>query len=312
MDTDFKLFPDSASSVAERVDALYLFEVGVALFFTFLICALILFFGIRYRRGSKASRANPPENKLLEASWAVVPLIISMVMFFWGAVLYQDMQSPPDDALPIEVVGKQWMWKVQHPDGRTEINALHVPRGRAVRLKMISEDVIHSFFVPAFRMKQDVLPGYFTQMWFEPTEVGTYHLFCAEYCGTEHSLMRGKVVVMEPTDYAKWAAEQVGEPPAVSGARLFERHRCGDCHRPEGAGPVLAGVYGNRVPLEQGGAIIADEQYLRDAILDPQKHVVAGRQSVMPSFQGQLDEWQVMQLIAYIKTLSDEPAAANE
>lgn len=314
MNRDFELFPEAASTFAGRTDSLYAFLVGVSAFFTGLICVLILSFAIHYRRGSKAERKNPPQSFLLEVGWAAIPLVLSMVMFSWGAILYYDLRTPPADTLDIEVVGKQWMWKVQHAGGPSEINELHVPVGQPVRLRMISEDVIHSFYIPAFRVKQDVLPNYYTSLWFEANRVGEYHLFCAEYCGTEHSLMRGTVTVMEPDDYAQWLSGETGDPPAVVGQRLFEQSRCGNCHKPEGTGtgPSLVGLFGKAVPLRSGSAVTADEQYLRDAILNPAKHVVAGYQPLMPTFQGQLTEAQVMTLIAYIKSLSntDSPAAA--
>lgn len=305
MDPTFELFPESASSVSDKVDAVYIFLLVVAGFFTALICVLILGFGIHYRRGSDAPRANPPQSKLLELAWAVVPFILTMVMFGWGAAVYYEIVTPPPGAREIEVVGKQWMFRLQHPEGPSELNTLHVAVGQPVKLRMISEDVIHSFYVPAFRVKQDVLPGYYTSMWFQPTKPGEYHLFCAEYCGTEHSLMRGKVVVMSVPDYADWISGETGEPPHVVGARLFERYRCGSCHKPDGSGtgPKLAGIFGKDVPLAGGGMILADEQYLRDSILDPRKHIVAGYQSLMPSFGDDLNEAAVMQLIAYLKTM---------
>ena len=302
----FQLFPDAASTVSHRVDAIYAFLVAVSLFFTFLICALILYFGVRYRRGSPASRANPPISYLLEIAWSVIPLVLMMVMFGWGAAVYRDIQTPPVDAQEIQVVAKQWMWKVQHAEGRAELNQLHIPVGQPVRLRMISEDVIHSFYVPAFRVKQDVLPGYYTRLWFEATKTGHYHLFCAEYCGTEHSHMRGAVIVMEPGVYADWLAGDADVAPEVAGQKLFERYRCGTCHKADGggSGPSLVGVFGKQVPLEGGGGAQADEQYLRNSILDPAAQIVAGYRPEMPTFRGQLDEGQVLQLIAYLKSFS--------
>ena len=299
-----------ASSIAGKVDALYLFLVGTTVFFTLLICVLILAFGIYFRRGSKADRANPPTSILLEIGWSIIPFVFAMIMFAWGAVLFYEIQTPPENTLEIEVVGKQWMWKTQHPNGRSEINALHVPAGQPVRLRMISEDVIHSFYIPAFRVKQDVLPGYYSQLWFTPTKVGSYHLFCAEYCGTEHSGMIGTVTVMEPTEYARWQSGESGDPPAQVGERLFERFRCATCHKAQGGGtgPSLVGVFGKQVPLEGGGAVVADEQYLRDSILNPQKDIVAGFPRNMPSFQGQISESEVFSLIAYLKSLGTPPS----
>lgn len=308
MDNTFRFVPESASTISSRVDAIYLFLVIVAAFFTILICTLILYLGVRYRRGSSANREAPPTGTLLEATWTVLPLMLSMVMFVWGAAVYFEMQTPPANAHEIDIVAKQWMWKAQHPNGRAELNELHVPTGQPVRLRMISEDVIHSFYVPAFRTKQDVLPGRYTRMWFEATKPGRYHLFCAEYCGTEHSMMRGSVVVMAPGEYADWLAGQLSMPPAVAGKVLFERYRCSSCHKAEGGiGPSLRDLYGSQIPLQGGGQVPADEQYLRTSILQPAKQIVAGYRPEMPTFRGQLDEHQILQLIAYIKSLSSAP-----
>ncbi|WP_437201407.1 cytochrome c oxidase subunit II [Planctomicrobium sp. SH664] len=308
----FQFFPEQASTFAKDVDVLYGFQVAVTIFFTLLICALILGFGIYYRRGSKAKRGNQSTSTLMELMWASVPLVLSMTMFAWGAVIFYQEQVPPPNTLDIEVVGKQWMWKAQHPGGMSEINSLHVPAGQPIRLRMVSEDVIHSFFVPAFRVKQDVLPGYYTQMWFQATKPGDYHLFCAEYCGTDHSLMKGTVTVMEPTEYARWLSGSTNDPPAVAGQKLFERYRCNTCHKSEGGGngPSLVGLYGRVEPLAGGKTIVANEQYLRDSILNPQKHIVAGFQPLMPSFQGQINESEVLALIAYMKTLKTAEADA--
>ena len=191
MNTDLPLFPEQASQYAPQVDALYIFLISVAVFFTTLICFLILYFVVRYRRSANVNRLNPPSSQLLEVTWSVIPFILTMVMFAWGAALYSKQHQPPEDADEISVVGKQWMWKIQHSNGKQEINNLHVPVGRPVKLNMISEDVIHSFYIPAFRVKQDVLPGRYTSMWFEASKPGRYHLFCAEYCGTSHSQMGG-------------------------------------------------------------------------------------------------------------------------
>jgi cytochrome c oxidase subunit 2 len=312
MDTSFQLFPDSASSVSGRVDALYLFLLGVAFFFTLLICTLILFFGVRYRRGSSAGRKLTPANKYIELVWAMAPLGLSMVIFVWGAVIFMDMKRPPAAGIDINVVAKQWMWKIQHPEGKAEINELHIPVGQSIRLKMISEDVIHSFYVPAFRVKQDVLPAYYTTMWFQPTQTGEYHLFCAEYCGTEHSLMKGTVHVMAPDDYADWLSGESAESPVVAGKNLFERFRCATCHKPEGTGngPSLTGIYGRQVALKSGGKVVADDQYLRDSILNSQKQIVAGYQPLMPDFGNQISEVQALQLIAYLKSLTGDSGAA--
>jgi len=317
VDQSFRWLPHAASNFAGRVDAIYAYMLIVAGLATAVICVMIIGFGIYYRRGAKVNRTGQIHNNFLELIWASVPLAFAMSLFFWGATVFYDMRTPPDDAIVIEVVGKQWMWKVQHPGGRAEINSLHVPVGQPVRLRMISEDVIHSFYIPAFRLKQDVLPAYYSQLWFEATQPGTYHLFCAEYCGTEHSLMKGTVTVMEQPDYARWLAGESGDAPEVVGQKLFERFRCGTCHKIDGTGngPALEGVFGKLRPLTGGGMVTANEQYLRDSILNPHKQVLAGFQAVMPNFQGQLSEADAMSIIAYMKTLrpaGEAPAAADK
>lgn len=317
MADDFPLFPVRGTAYAGEVDALYGFLVGVALFFTFGICFFILFFAIRYRTGSKVNRAPIAVRhiRLIEITWSVVPLLLAMVMFGWGAVLYLRQQQPPDDAIEISVVGKQWMWQIQHPEGRREHNELHVPAGRAVKLRMVSEDVIHSFYVPAFRVKQDVLPGRYTTLWFRPEQMGEHDLFCAEYCGTEHSLMIGRVVVQEPGEFSRWLARGTDEAPEVAGRKLFEQFRCHTCHtKGEAArGPALDGVFGRKSPLVGGGFAVADEEYIRESILNPQAKVVAGYQPIMPTFAGQIGEQGILQIIAYLKSLSaEEPPRATE
>lgn len=308
MTPEFRLFPESASTFADQVDQLYVFLVVVAVFFTALIAALIVYFSIKYRRRTHRQPAKISGNNWLEAAWAIVPLMLTMVMFIWGARIFLEMRTMPANPLSIRVVGKQWMWKFQHPQGRSEINELHVPMNQPVQLNMISQDVIHSFYVPAFRVKQDVLPGHYSSLWFEATKPGRFHLFCAEYCGTNHSQMLGTVVVMTPEEYSSWLSEESTEPAAVAGADLFERYRCDTCHKRDGTGdgPSLQGIVGSRVPLAGGGAVLANDQYLRDSILNPAKQVVAGFEPMMPSYRDQLNEVEVQQLIAYIETLKPE------
>src|SRR5690606_35306135 len=251
-------------------------------------------------------------NVPLEIAWTIVPAGIAITMFAWGAVLYFNMRTPPTRTMEINVLGKQWMWKLQHPSGKSEINELHVPLGQPVKLKMISEDVIHSFYVPAFRVKMDVLPGRYTYTWFTPSKVGEYHLFCAEYCGTDHSGMRGRVVVLEPAAYANWLRGDTGEPPEVVGQRLFEQFRCHTCHtnQENARCPPLTGIFGRQVVLRDGQVVEADESYLRESILNPNAKIVAGYQPVMPTFQGQIGEEGIMQIIAYLKTLGPQETAA--
>jgi cytochrome c oxidase subunit II len=309
-----QLFPEQASTLASQVDALLFFLLAVSGFFTVLIAGSIIVFMIRYRRRKDDEIPEGVHGSLaLEVFWSVIPLMIVMVIFFWGASLYATIRRPPDDAMNIDVVGKQWMWKLQHMEGRREINELHIPVGQPVKLTMTSEDVIHSFFVPAFRTKQDAVPGRYTTTWFEATKPGTYHLFCAEYCGTIHSGMIGRVVAMEPAEFQTWLQTgEVGAAPAVSpaaaGEALFQAQGCVSCHAAGSGqrGPHLAGLFGSTVHFEGGGTAVADENYLRESILNPQAHLVAGYQGIMPTYQGLLSEENVMQLIAYLKTLPPE------
>ncbi len=304
----FPLFPEPASTIAHGVDYLFFFLIAVTLFFSALIFLLIFLFAIQYRRRSEEELPRPVMGSLpLEIFWSVVPFFITMVMFGWGAGLYFKNSRPPTGAFEIYVVGKQWMWKLQHPEGQREINELHVPVGRPVKLIMTSEDVIHSFYVPAFRIKNDVLPGRYSTQWFQATRTGRYHLFCAEYCGNLHSGMKGWVVVQTPGDYETWlSGGAAAESMAAAGERLFLRLGCSTCHRPDarGRGPVLQGAFGQPVELETGQKAVADEAYLRESILNPGAKVVAGYAPVMPTFQGQVTEEGLLQIIAYIKSLA--------
>lgn len=306
----WQLFP-SASELAPRMDALFMGLLGVSLLVAFAVAVFIVVFGIRYRRGSSADRTPAGGSTLpVEIVWTTVPLAIFVALFAWAAVLYFRMARPPVDSVEIHVVAKQWMWKIQHPGGRREINELHVPTGRPVVLVMISQDVIHSFYVPAFRVKQDVLPGRYTRQWFIPSRIGSYHLFCAEYCGTDHSRMIGTVTVMHPAEYARWQETgDVGTSMAAVGRGLFMSRGCSGCHssRSAIAAPLLDGIYGKPVALSDGATVIADEGYIRDSILLPNKHITAGYSPVMPTFQGQLGEEEITQLIAYIRSLTFKP-----
>ncbi len=309
----FPLFPEQASTGASRVDSLFFFELGIVGFFATLICVLILWMVVRYRRAAAVDRSNPPLTSVpLEVLWIGVPLAIALLMYAWGTIVFFDLYDPPGDAFDVSVVGKQWMWYLQHPEGRAEINELHVPLGRPVKLTMTSQDVIHSFFVPAFRVKQDVLPGRYTSLWFRPTQVGRHHLFCAEYCGTNHSRMTGWVVVMEPSDYERWLAEGGPGPSlAEEGERLFVAHHCAGCHQGSQMvhAPRLEGVFGGPVPIQSGKDVhfvMADERYLRDSILLPKQEVVAGYEPLMPSFQGQISEADLLKLLAYLKSIGAE------
>jgi cytochrome c oxidase subunit 2 len=318
------LFPEQASTVAAHVDALFFFLIAVSAFFSLLIASLVIYFAVRYRRRSEDELPRPIHGSLrLELLWTIIPFCIAMVIFFWGASVYLDISRPPDDALEVFVVGKQWMWKLQHMEGRREINELHVPLGRAMKLTMTSEDVIHSFFVPAFRIKADVVPGRYTTAWFEATKVGVYHLFCAEYCGTEHSRMIGRIVVMEPTDYETWLAGRdsgilpttavTGQAPGAAGAELFAQLGCPTCHQGQAGslGPNLNGLYGSQVQLDDGRTVTADDAYLRESILDPPAKVVAGFKPLMPTFRQQVSEEQLFQLIQHIRSLQGPRQGAS-
>jgi cytochrome c oxidase subunit 2 len=307
-----RIFPEAASTMAERVDALFYFLCTISIFVTLLISVLILYYAVRYRRrpGEDATpyrsvHLDPADARRLELAWIAAPLAVFLLIFWWAAKLYAAMHVAPADAMPVYVVGKQWMWKVQHLGGRREINELHVPVGKAVRLTMTSEDVIHSFFVPAFRVKADVLPGRYTTMWFEATQVGEFHLFCAEYCGTKHSEMIGKIVVMEPRDFQTWLGGGAEGSLTQAGEKLFGELGCITCHndKADARGPQLAGLFGKTVELQNGDTVVADEAYLREAILEPQKRVVAGYQPLMPTYVTQLSEEKVIELIAYIRSL---------
>lgn len=307
---DFPLFPEAASSLADDVDRLYWFLIAVTGSATVLVMILAIYFAVKYRRTpSNEVPVHEPENKYLEYAWIIIPFIAFMAIYFWGAALYFKMNRPPDDALDVWATGKRWMWKFQHVGGQTEINELHVPLGRPIRLTMASEDVIHSFYAPAMRVKRDVLPNRYTTVWFTPTKVGRFHLFCAEYCGTDHSRMIGSVVVMPEAEYQAWLSGGPVASPVQEGEKLFTTLACHTCHMGEGAqrrGPDLEGVFGSQVRLRSGQTVLADENYLRESILNPQAKLVAGYDPIMPSFQGQVDEQQLIYLLTYIKSLGTE------
>jgi cytochrome c oxidase subunit 2 len=287
--------------------------VAVTAFFSVLIAGLVVTFAVKFRRRQENEIGAAIHGSLaLELLWTIIPFGIAMVMFAWGAKVFFDMARPPAGAMEVYIVGKQWMWKAQHMDGQREINELHVPVGRPVKLIMGSEDVIHSFYIPAFRTKADVIPGRYNTMWFTATKPGTYHLFCAEYCGTKHSGMIGSIVAMEPPDFEAWlGGGKSEESPVAAGAKLFSDLACISCHqRTGGRGPSLANVFGHEVELQGGAKVMADEAYIRESILNPQAKVVNGFQPIMPTFQGLITEEQLLQLIAYVRSLS-EPGAAT-
>lgn len=311
------IFPPRASVMAGRVDALYIYLLIVCGVMTVLIFLAVFFFAIKYRRRHPDEQPKPIHGSMfLEIAWSVIPFGFMLVMFLWGAKLYFEAYSPPpENALDIYVTGKQWMWKVQYPGGQREINELHVPSGRTVKLTLASEDVIHSFFIPAFRVKRDVVPGSYQTYWFQPTQPGRYHLFCAEFCGTDHSKMGGWVSVLSPADYESWLS---GIPRGGSmrdaGEQLFQQYGCISCHvlDVKGRCPTLRNVYGRPVKLADGRTIQADDAYIRESILDPNAKIVDGYQrDVMPVFRGQVSEEGLLQLIAYVKSLSGPPATAQ-
>jgi cytochrome c oxidase subunit II len=306
----FPLWPQRASSMAGNVDALFIFLLTLCGFMCIAIFIMILVFAAKYRRTQTRQAEQIEGSNALELTWTGVPLFIFLGIFLWGGVIYFLEGRPPDDSAEIYTVAKQWMWKFQHLEGQREINALHVPLGRDIKMIMTSQDVIHSFYVPAFRIKQDVLPGRYTVAWFRATRAGTYHLFCAEYCGTSHSGMIGEVVVMEPAEYEQWLSGGPAAPLPEAGKQLFMSLGCNTCHRfdTQGRGPNLIGIYGKPVQLEDGRTVIADDNYIRESVLAPAAKIVAGFKPIMPTFQGLVSEEQLNALLAYIKSLSQPPA----
>jgi cytochrome c oxidase subunit II len=312
MFTNFPFFPHQASEQAANMDALYFFLLAVTGFFMILIAALVAVFAVKFRRRHDDEVGVAIHGSLaLELLWTFIPLGITMIMFVWGAQTFFHMTRPPKNAMEIYVVGKQWMWKVQHMDGAREINELHVPVGRPVKLIMGSEDVIHSFFIPDFRVKADVIPGRYNTMWFTASVPGRYHIFCTQYCGTKHSNMIGWVTAMDPSEYQAWlSGDSSGGSMSETGAKLFQDLACSSCHleNGQGRGPALHGMFGRDVKLSTGQSVLADDVYVRESIINPQAKIVAGFQPLMPTYKGLVTEEQVLQLIAYIKSLGG-PAA---
>jgi cytochrome c oxidase subunit 2 len=313
---DLPLYPEQASNFAMSVDGLMAYITAVCAFFAVAITAAVIYFFFKYRRRHPGEIGIPIHGDMrLETTWIVVPLFLALTMFGWGAVVYVDYRRAPMDTLDIYVIGKQWMWKIQQPTGLREINELHVPVGRNVKLILASEDVIHDFSVPAFRVKMDVVPGHYNTMWFRPTKAGRYHFFCQQYCGTNHALMGGWVTVMEPMEYAAWlsGSSEATANPVLAGEKLFAEKSCNTCHLPDGSGraPSLNGLYGNKVRLADGSTVTGDDAYLRESILNPQAKIVAGYAPLMPSYQGQLTEEQIIDLTSYIKSLQSQPVPAK-
>ena len=309
----FPLFPPRASVLADRVDALFFFLLALTGLVTLIVATLVIVFAVRYRR--RPGRATAPSqaegSTLLELAWTIVPGLLFVVPFLWGARLYVDAAVPPPNALTITAIGKQWMWKFQHQGGQREIDSLHVPLGRPVRLLLTSEDVVHSLFIPAFRMKQDVLPGRYTTVWFQADRTGDFHLFCSEFCGTAHSRMGGQVTVMQPEAYERWLTLGASESLASRGGKLFQQLGCNTCHRGDSLqrAPGLVGLYGRPVQLTDGRIVTADEDYIRESIVEPTSKIVLGWQPIMPTFKGRVTEDELLQLVAYIRSL--EPPATE-
>jgi cytochrome c oxidase subunit II len=304
----FQFFPSRGGDLAGEVDLLFWSMVGLSGLVLLAIALVTFYFLAKYRHTAAVDRTAGPSSSLrLEIAWTVIPLLIFMGTFGWGATLYFRKNQVPADAIEVHVVGKQWMWKLQHLQGKREINELHVPVGRTIKLLMTSEDVIHSFFLPDFRVKQDVLPGKYTTEWFRPTKTGTFRIYCAQYCGRDHALMVGRVVVLEPEVFKEWlnsGGETVGV--ARQGENLFRAFGCSGCHSVNASvrSPLLNGIFGKPVTLQDGRIVTADESYLRDCMLVPRSQVVAGFDPLMPSFQGRLSEDELFQLVTYIKSLT--------
>jgi cytochrome c oxidase subunit II len=308
------LFPEQASTMAARVDHLYFFITAVCSFFAVLVTVLVIFFAIKYRRRTPDEHGEPIHGSLaLELAWTGIPFVLAMVMFVWGSSVYFALARVPDEAVDIYAVGKQWMWKFQHREGPREINELHVPADTPIRVLITSEDVLHSLYFPNFRTKMDAVPGRYTQLWFTATKPGTYHIFCAEYCGARHSMMIGRVVVMPPQDFQAWVGGGATEGTlAQAGEKLFTDLACVTCHRAGSGqrGPVLNGVFGSTVQLANGATVTADVAYIRESILNPQAKIVAGFPPIMPTFQGQVSEEQLLALTEYIRSLPATPGGS--
>jgi cytochrome c oxidase subunit 2 len=310
------LFPDQASTFAPRVDNLYFFIVAVTAFFAIVVTVVVIVFAVKYRTNDPLAVGARIHGSIpLELAWSIIPFIISLVIFGWAADVFFDLQRPPNQTLEIYATGKRWMWKFQHLDGQNEINELHVPLGRAVKITFTSEDVLHSLFFPAFRTKADAIPGRYSSVWFTPSKVGEFHLFCAEYCGTRHSGMVGRVVVMEPADYQSWLSGSVpGTSLAARGEQLFNDLSCNTCHRNDGSGrgPSLVNKFGAPQELGDGTTVTVTDTYVRESILTPQAKLAAGYQPLMPTFQGLISEENVLALVEYVKTLKAPTGGVSE
>ena len=306
---NFPWYPPEASQIAPEADALFFFLVLISLVGLTVVVLLIVGFSVLYHKRRHPQAVQIEGSTLLETTWTIIPLGLFLIVFVWGALVYFRIYTPPANAMDIYVVGKQWMWKAEHPGGQHEIDALHIPAGVPIQLTLISQDVFHSFSIPAFRVKREAIPGRYTSVWFEATQVGTYHLFCSQYCGTNHSQMIGWIYVMTPDNYKKWLQNSTsGVSLAQNGERLFASLSCNACHntQPNARGPNLVGVYGSQLTLQNGETVTADDAYLRQAILDPAQHVTQGYTPIMPTYQGQISEDGVIALVEYIKNLHSD------
>ena len=301
-----QLWPGQASAYATHIDLLVGAFTVLIVLLSAPVFVLITVFAVKYRRGRPANRKHPVNNRVgLEISWALVPFFLILIFYYFATAMFFDLHHPPANAMEIDVVAKQWMWKFQHPEGQREIDELHVPVGEPIKVNMTSQDVIHSLYIPALRIKQDVLPGRYTSMWFTADQPGEYRLHCAEFCGTDHSVMGGRFIAMSKADYATWLEKSgVDMSLAAQGEVLFRTHGCSGCHGPSATvhAPPLENLFGQPVPLEDGSIVTADEQYVRDSILLPQKQIAAGYPHIMPTFQNVLGEDEVLKLVAYIKS----------
>jgi len=300
------LFPPEGSAMSVHIDVFFLFLLLVEIVGVTIVTLMVVTFAMLYRKERHPVATQIEGSTLLEATWTLIPLAIFLVCFVWGALLYFRIYDPPTNAMNVYIVGKQWMWKAEHPGGQHEIDALHVPIGRPVQLTMISQDVFHSFSIPAFRIKREVIPGRYSTVWFEATKPGVYHLFCTQYCGTDHSAMIGWVYAMKPEDYRAWTQGSTsGSSLAQNGERLFASLGCHSCHtgQESARGPDLAGLYGSQVRLSDGSYVAANDAYLRRSILTPAAQIVAGHSAIMPTYQGQVSEEGVIELVEFIKSL---------
>jgi cytochrome c oxidase subunit II len=305
------LFPEQASTMAPTVDSLYFFILGVTAFFALVVVVLVLYFAVKYRDDTGLKVGAPITGSIpLEIGWSLIPFFVAMAIFVWATVVFFQIVRPPDQTLEIYATGKRWMWRFQHVDGQREINQLHVPVGRPIKVTFTSEDVLHDLYIPVFRVKADAIPGRYSSIWFTPTKTGEYHIFCAEYCGTRHSGMTGTVYVMEQNDYQAWlTGGGLTGSMSARGEQLFQQMACNTCHVSDGSGrgPSLAGVFGSRVRLDNGQTVVVDESYLRESILTPQMKLVQGYGPLMPTFQGLITEDGLLSIIEYVKTLPASP-----